>query len=73
MTYMSSAGATQEVNHVLSSAGGKLCHYFITNPFRSVNSKRTEDKQDPICSLKLKTPLSIVEFTAEYLKKWQTC
>lgn len=39
---MISAGATQKVNHVLSSVGGKPFHYFITNPYRHQQENETQ-------------------------------
>lgn len=50
---MISAGATQKVNHVLSSVGGKPFHYFITNPYRPDISKKMKHNQDLVCSMKL--------------------
>lgn len=37
---MISAGTTQEVNHALSSVGGKLHHYLITHHNRLHISKK---------------------------------
>lgn len=48
---MISAGGTQEVNHVLSSVGDKLFHYFFTNLYRPDISKKMKHNQALVCSL----------------------
>lgn len=65
ITYMISA--TQEVNHVLSSVGCKLCHYFITNPHRLVIGKKIKSG----FGLQSETERT-TDYCGEYSKKGQT-
>lgn len=53
---MISADTTQQVNRVLSSVDGKLCHWFITNPYRAVKiSKKSQRKQAQYMNKKMLT------------------
>lgn len=64
ITYMFSASTTQEVNHALSSVGGKLHHYFITHHDRLHISKNISWK-----------PKDVTDCcgTCSWILKRQTC